>query len=167
MIAEGENAYEEASESLKAAEWEKQNYASQMRNHATKVSYYRDIILRTKNEIWQTSQALKAIKIEIDGVQKHLKGTADIQEMVRKVVKLLNVLNGRVTVLEIQTKRIVVWKPVIKIMEEVVKAIVHITENRFLYSNGVPSFVYTLRENVTGMLALCRSPSNSEFDSYY
>ncbi|XP_016396375.1 uncharacterized protein LOC107730152 [Sinocyclocheilus rhinocerous] len=167
MISEGQRAFQDASNALRDAEWEKQNCESQVRNWIAKVFHYEENIFKTQTEIEQANEALKRIEWKIEEVQEHLTGTAGIQEVVRRSVNLLSVLSGRVTVLERQTQRFILWQPVVKSMEDVMKAIVNIAENRLLYSEGVPGLINTLRENVGGLLALCNSPSNSENDSYY
>ncbi|XP_059423147.1 uncharacterized protein LOC132157903 [Carassius carassius] len=167
MMSEGKWGFEEALNALRDAVWEKQNSESQVRNCNVKVLHYKRIISRTQNEIEQTNEALKRTERKIEEVQKHLTSTADIQEVVRRTVNLLSVLSGRVTVLERQTQRFILWQPVVKIMEDVMKAVVNISENRFLYSDGTPGPINTLKKNVGVLLALCNSPSNSENNSYY
>ncbi|XP_016142997.1 uncharacterized protein [Sinocyclocheilus grahami] len=166
MISEGQRGFEEASNALRDSEWEKRNCESQVRNWTAKVFHYEGIISKTQTEIEQTNEALKRIERKTEEVQEHLTGTAEIQEVVRRAVNLLSVLSGRVTVLERQTQRFILWQPVVKSMQDVMKAIVNIAENRLLYSDGAPGPINTLRENVGGLLALCNSPSNSEYDSY-
>ncbi|KTG33136.1 hypothetical protein cypCar_00044141 [Cyprinus carpio] len=167
MITEGQRGIEEASNALRHAEREKQDCESQMLNWITKVVHYEGIISKTQSEIEQANEALKGIEWKIKEVQEHLTGTAEIQEVVRRTVNILSVLSGRVTVLERQTQHFILWQPVVKSMEDVMKAIVNIAENRLLYSDGVPGLINTLRENVGGLLALCNTPSNSENDSFY
>ncbi|XP_050987562.1 uncharacterized protein LOC127178627 [Labeo rohita] len=164
MMSEGERGFEEASNDLSDAPWDKQDCESQVSNFNQKVSHYEGIISRTQTEIEQTSEALKRIEVEIKEVQKHLEDTGNIQNMVRSSVNLLSVLGGRVTVLERQTQRFILWQPVVKAMEDVMKAVVIIAEN----NNGIPGrLINTLRKKVGGLQALCNSPNNSEHDSYY
>ncbi|ROI36358.1 hypothetical protein DPX16_11299 [Anabarilius grahami] len=166
-MSEAQQGMEQALKAIRDAEWEKQSSESQVRNCTEKVYHYQNIISRTQNEIEQTNEALKRIERETERVQKHLKGTGDIQGIVRKAMNLLSVLSGRVTVLERQTQRFILWEPVVKVMEDVMKAVVNIAENRLLYSQGVPSPINTLRKNVGELLAICNSASNSEHDNYY
>ncbi|KTG43555.1 hypothetical protein cypCar_00007551 [Cyprinus carpio] len=167
MISEGQRGFEEASNALRDAEWEKQNCESKVRNWTAKVFHYEGIISKTQAELEQANEALKRTERNIEEVQKHLTGTAEIQAVVRRTVNLLSVLSGRVSVLEKQTQRFILWQPVVKSMEDVMMAIVNIAGNRLLYSDGAPGPINTLRENIGGLLALCNSPSNSENDSYY
>ncbi|KAL0172562.1 hypothetical protein M9458_032873 [Cirrhinus mrigala] len=164
MMSEGERGFEEASNALRDAQWDKLDCESQVRNCNEKVFHYEGIISRTQTEIEQTSEALKRIEVEIKEVQKHLEDTGNIQNMVRRSVNLLSVLSGRITAVERQTQRFILCQPVVKAMDDVMKAVVIIAEN----NDGIPGrLINTLRKKVGELQALCNSPSNSEHDSYY
>lgn len=166
MISEGQQGFEEALNSLRAAEWEKQNFESQVRNCNAKVSHYDGIISRTRNEIEQTNEALTGIEWKVEEVQKNLNDTENARDMVRGAVHLLGVLSGNVAVLEKQTQRFVNWQPVVEVMQDVIKAVLNIAENRLLYRDVALSLIDTLRENFTGLLSLRYSSSYSEYDRY-
>ncbi|RXN26001.1 hypothetical protein ROHU_005726 [Labeo rohita] len=167
MLSKGVQELNEALNAIRAAEHEQQAFQSQVTEWSAKVYGYQEEIQTTQNEMEKTNEALKRIGVEIKEVHKHLEDTGNIQNMVRRSVFFLNILSGRVTALERQTQHSISWQPVVKVIEEVMKAIVNIAENRLLYSDGAPGLINTLRENVGGLLALCNSPSNSEDDSYY
>lgn len=167
MLSEGLRELNEASDAISAAEREQQQFNSQVEENHRKVSECLSKISRTRDEIEQTDEALKRIEGEIETVQKHLQSTGDIQELVRRAMNLLSVLSGRVNVLEKQTQRFILWEPVAKAMEDVMKAVANIAENRLFYSHGIQGLINTLRENVGGLLALCNSPNNSAYGSYY
>lgn len=167
MIAEGIRVSEDADEAIRDAEDELEENKSEVNDNSRKVSNYQSKISTIQNEIKETDKLLNKIQREIEEVKQHLEVTADFQQIVRKAVTLLSVLSGRVTVLERQTQRFILWEPVIKCMEDVMKAAGNVAENRLLYRHGVPGFINALKENVGGLLALCNSPQNSEYDSYY
>ncbi|KAF4115183.1 hypothetical protein G5714_002672 [Onychostoma macrolepis] len=167
MLSEGVRELNEASNAISAAEQEQQQFNSQVEENHRKVSECQSKISRTQDEIEQTDEALKRIEGEIEMVQKHLQSTGDIQELVRRAMNLLSVLSGRVNVLEKQTQRFILWEPVVKAMEDVMKAVANIAENRLFYSHGIQDLINTLRENVGGLLALRNSPNNYAYDSYY
>ncbi|KAK9977116.1 hypothetical protein ABG768_018937 [Culter alburnus] len=167
MLGVGLGELNEASNAIRAAEEEQRKFNSQVEENTKKVTEYQSKISGTQNEIEQISEALKRIEREVEEVQNNLENTGNIQEMVRSAVNLLSVLSGRVNVLEKQTQHFVHWLPVVKIMEDVMKAVINIAENRFLYGDGNPGLINTLRENVGGLVALCNSPSNSEYGNYY
>ncbi|XP_016337758.1 uncharacterized protein LOC107685623 [Sinocyclocheilus anshuiensis] len=157
----------DASKAIRDAEDELKENESRVNENSMNVSNYQSRISRIQTEIEETDKVLNKIQREIEEVKQHLEGTAAFQEVVRRAVNLLSVLSGRVTVLERQTQRFIFWQPVINAMEDVVKVAGNIAENQFLYSQGVSGLINTLRENIGGVLALCNSPSNSEYDCYY
>ncbi|KAK2903269.1 hypothetical protein Q8A67_007982 [Cirrhinus molitorella] len=162
MMSKGIQGSNEASKAIRAAEEEKQKCKERVNYYYANQLEYQSKIFWTQFEIQQTNNALNRIEVEIKKVQKNLEDTADIQGKVREAVNSLSVFSGRVTAVEKQTQRFILWKPVVKAMEDVVKAVVNIAENRLLYSDGAPSFINALRENV-GRLALCNSPDNFEY----
>ncbi|KAL0160734.1 hypothetical protein M9458_044459, partial [Cirrhinus mrigala] len=80
------------------------------------------------------TDAKNAIEAEIEELKQNLQFTADIQEMVRRAVNLLNVLKGRLTVMDRQTQSFIFWEPVKKAMEDVMKAAEKVAENRLVFS---------------------------------
>jgi len=167
MMIKGACESVDASKAIRKAEDALKTNESQVNDNRIKVSNYQSKISTIQNEIKTTDKVLNKIQRQIEEVKQHLEVTADFQQVVRRAVTLLSVLRGRVTVLERQTQRSIHWEPVIKCMEEVMKATGNVAENRLLYRQGVPGFINALRENVGGLLSLCNSPNNSEYDSYY
>ncbi|XP_068070199.1 uncharacterized protein si:dkey-85k15.6 isoform X1 [Danio rerio] len=135
---------------------------SRVGKYKRKVSDYQSKISNIESEIEETDELLDKIQSEIEEVKQHLDYTADIQEMVRKAVNLLSIVSGRVTALQRQTRRFILWEPVIKVMEEVMKAVANVAENRLLYNHGVGGLMRILLETIGGMLALCSSPTHFE-----
>lgn len=164
MMVEGGCAIADASKAISDAKDELKKNESQVNDNNKKVSDYQHMISTIQNEIKNTDVALDKIQKEIAEVKQHLEDTSNIQEMVRTAVNFLCVLGGRVTVLERQTQRFILRRPVIKCMEDVISAAGNVAENRILC---VPDFINALRENVGGLLALENSPKNSDYDSYY
>lgn len=167
MMVTGACLSKDASKAIRDAEDELKKNESQVNDNSIKVSNYQSRISTIQNEIKETDKVLNKIQREIEEVRQHLEVTADFQQIVREAVNLLSVLSGRVTVLERQTQRFILSGPVMKCMEDVMKAAENVGENQLLYSKGVPVSINTLKENVGGLLALCNSPKNSEYDSHY
>ncbi|XP_052000511.1 uncharacterized protein si:dkey-85k15.4 [Xyrauchen texanus] len=167
MVGVGESERSKALDSIKAAEEERERCDSQVQECIKKVSDYQNKIFEKQTEIKETNKALNKIREEIKELKHHLVVIAEIQQNVRKVVKNLSVFTGRVTVLERQTQRFILYEPVIKVMENVLEAAVNIARNQILYSQGEPCLINNLMENKRVLLALCNSPNTSEDDSYY
>ncbi|XP_016119335.1 uncharacterized protein [Sinocyclocheilus grahami] len=167
MICEGERLINEASRAIRDAEDELEENESKVNENSKKVSNYQSRISSIQNEIEETDKVLNKIQRETEEVNQHLEVTAEFQEIVRKAVNAVSVLRGRVTVLERQTQRFVLWQPVIKAIKDVMKAAENVAGDRLLYSQGVSGLINTLREKTGELEALCNSPNNSEQDSYY
>ncbi|CAM4699075.1 hypothetical protein PO909_009172 [Leuciscus waleckii] len=167
MMATGACVRDDASKAIRDAEDELKKNQSQVNDNRKKVSNYQSNISTIQNEIKETEKVLDKIQREIEEVKQRLELIANYQQLTRKAVNLLSVLSGRATVLERQTQRFILSGPVIKCMEDVMKAAENVAENRLLYSQGVPGSINTLKENVGDLLALCNSTQNSEYDSYY
>ncbi|KAK9960696.1 hypothetical protein ABG768_008539 [Culter alburnus] len=167
MMIAGGSVIVDASKAIRDAEDELEKNESQVKENSNKVSNYHSRISTIQNEIKETDKVLNKISKDIEKVKQNQVVTADFQEIVRKAVRLLSGLSGRVTVLESQTRRFILWGPVVKVMEDVMKAVGNVAENRLLCNQGVPVFIKALRENVGELLALCNSAQNSEHDSYY
>ncbi len=88
---------------------------------------------------------------EIEELKQNLQFTAEIQKLVQSAVNLLTVLSGRV-----RTQSVILWEPVIKAMEDVMKAAENVAENRLVYSQNVSGLINNLRENVEEILALLK-----------
>ncbi len=93
---------------------------------------------------------------EIEELKQNRQFTAEIQKLVQSAVNLLTVLSGRVTAMERQTQSVILWEPVIKAMEDVMKAAENVADNRLVYSQNVSGLINTLRENVEEILALLK-----------
>lgn len=167
MMIAGGSVSDDASRAIRDAEDELEKNESQVNENSNKVSNYHSRISTIQNEIKETDKVLNKIPKDIEKVKQNQVVTAEFQEIVRKAMRLLSDLSGRVTVLESQTRRFILWEPVVKVMEDVMKAVVNVAENRLLCSQGVPAFIKALRKNVGELLALCNSAQNSEHDSYY
>ncbi|XP_056598233.1 uncharacterized protein LOC130429701 isoform X2 [Triplophysa dalaica] len=163
MLGVGLSELQKAENDHNAAEMDGQMYELKVSECTKKVSEYERKIGHAQNEIQMTSVALRQIEVMITEVQKDLKNTADDQQMVRRAVRLLGDLSGRVTVLEKQTKNVILWEPVVNIMKNVMIAVVNVTKNQ-LYCSDL-GLINTLKENVGKLQVVCNSPS--DYDQYY
>ncbi|XP_056331460.1 uncharacterized protein si:dkey-85k15.6 [Danio aesculapii] len=167
MMTDGIFTMAYAYKAMKEAEDDLEENESRVGKYRRKVSDYQSKISKIESEIEETDELLDKIQCEIEEVKQHLDYTADIQEMVRKAVNLLSVVSGRVTALERQTRRFILWEPVIKVMEEVMEAVTNVADNRLLYNHGVGGLMRILLENVGELLALCSSPPHFEDEDFY
>ncbi|KAI7799536.1 uncharacterized protein LOC130565391 [Triplophysa rosa] len=164
MLIEGLQQLNEASNFHNAAEEDRQMYESKVSECNERVLEYEGKIVLAQNEIEMTSVALRNVEGMIEKVQKDLKDTANDQQMVRRAVKLLGDLSGRVTVLEKQTQNVIFLEPVVNIMENVMNAVVIIAKNQLYCSDR--GLINTLRENVGKLQVVCKSPAVTMMDMF-
>ncbi|XP_046700406.1 uncharacterized protein LOC124382256 [Silurus meridionalis] len=142
-------------EEVKKSEREVEKY-----NH--KVSDYEYKIFQTNCDISQKDEKLKQTREEIQKVKKLVESVAEFQNKVRSVVHLLSVLSGKASVAEHQTRRFILKEPVVKVMEDVMKAVNEITGNELLYNEDIPRLIDQMKENNQRLTAICASQNSSE-----
>ncbi|KAF4080823.1 hypothetical protein AMELA_G00175700 [Ameiurus melas] len=157
-IHQAGNAIIEAEEEVKKSDAEVNQYEC-------KVSDYESKISQTKRDISEKDDKLKQKCEEIQKVKKQCKSVADFQKKVRSAVHLLDVLSGRASVTEHQTRRFILQEPVMKVMEDVMKATEEITGNKVLYNNGMPKLLKQLKKNSKRLAAICASEDSSEMNT--
>ncbi|KAI7806739.1 uncharacterized protein LOC130557993 [Triplophysa rosa] len=121
---------------------------SQMWKHTINIEDYRSRISKTQNEIKRTNQTLNNVQSNIEWLQQRLVAIAQIQHNFKAAVYHMNVLSGRVNVLEIHTGGCIYWEPVIKIIQDVGNAVITIAHNQLLNGQNVPALINTLSENI-------------------
>ncbi|TRY59485.1 hypothetical protein DNTS_017878 [Danionella cerebrum] len=168
IISDGLDMMDGASKAIKEAQDELGENKAEVEKNYRKISKYKSRISEIEEDIEKTDEKLGDIMEELEDVKQNLVLTSEIQEMVRRAVTLLDIVTGRVNVLEKQTQQFILWKPVVKVMEDVVSSVGKIAQNQLLYSRGAASLIHTLRENVEGLLALCNSAQESgDHEDYY
>lgn len=167
MMYEGVCVIEKALNAIRDAEEELKRTNSRVKENRRKVSEYQSRISNIQKDIYESNNVLYNIQKDIKEVKHQLEISGDFQEKVRRATHLLSVLRGRVSVLETQTRSFILWRPVVNMIKHVMMAAGFMAENRLVCSEDVPDLINALRENMNGLLALCDSPNNSEYDSYY
>ncbi|XP_053493785.1 uncharacterized protein LOC128615593 [Ictalurus furcatus] len=157
-IHQAGNAIIEAEEEVKKSDAEVNKYEC-------KVSDYESKISQTRRDISEKNDKLKQKHEEIQKVKKQIKSVADFQKKVRSAVHLLGVLSGRASVTEHQTRRFILQEPVMKVMEDVMKATEQITGNKVLYNNGMPKLLKQLKKNSKRLAAICASEDSSKMNT--
>lgn len=140
---------------------------SQVWKHTKNIKDYRSRISKTQNEIERTNQTLSNVQSNIEWLQQRLVVMGEIQHNFRTAVFHMNILSGRVNVLQSDTGSCIYWEPVIKTIQEVGNAVITIANNQLLNCQNVPALVNTLSKNIRGLKALCTTPDHSEYVGYY
>ncbi|KAL7883414.1 hypothetical protein SRHO_G00010720 [Serrasalmus rhombeus] len=129
MIAVGEAEIAQATEAIEVAEKEVRASKKEKKKYKRKVSDYKSEISKTERNIKQKHKKAGRIHEEIGKVNQQRDAIAEFQEKVRSAVRVLSQMSGTSRVAEIQTRRFVLQEPVMKVMEDLMKAADRITEN--------------------------------------
>ncbi|KAK3525093.1 hypothetical protein QTP86_015268 [Hemibagrus guttatus] len=155
MMIGGAVELDQANKAVQVAQDEVRKSENEMRKYERKVSDYRSKISQTERELSQKDDEMKQTHEVMQIVKKLKDSVAKFQEKVRSAVNLLGVLSGRISVAEHQTRRFILQEPVLKVMEDVMKAIEQITGNELLYSNDLPRLISQMKENNRQLAAIC------------
>ncbi|XP_036422010.1 uncharacterized protein LOC118805367 [Colossoma macropomum] len=129
MIAVGEAEIAQATEAIKVAEKEVKASKKEKKKYKRKVSGYESKISKTERKIKQKHKKADRIHEEIEKVNQQRDAVAEFQEKVRSAVHVLSEMGGTSRVAEVQTRRFIIQGPVMKVMEDLVKAADKITGN--------------------------------------
>ncbi|XP_076866678.1 uncharacterized protein LOC143517763 [Brachyhypopomus gauderio] len=167
MVSAGAVEMSQASDAISEAEEEVRESESQVETYQSKVSDYEFKIYQLELSIRRKHDEVEQIHGEIQQVKEKRESVAEFQEKVRRVVHILSDLSGKTRVVKVQTRRFILQEPVMKMMEDVMKAAGQVTGNELLCTEDKPQLISTMRENHQTLLALCTSHSNTEEDDYY
>ncbi|KAK3524993.1 hypothetical protein QTP86_012199 [Hemibagrus guttatus] len=162
MMIGGAIELDQANRAVQVAQDEARNSENEMRKYELKVSFYRSKISQTEHDISQKDDELNQTRKGIQIVKEQIEVVAKFQEKVRSAVNLLGVLSGRVSVTEHQTRRLILQEPVMKVLEDVMKAIEQITGNELLYSNDLPKLISQMTEKNQQLADICASENSSK-----
>ncbi|KAK2864893.1 hypothetical protein Q7C36_004047 [Tachysurus vachellii] len=169
MMIGGAVELDQANKAVQVAQEEVRKSENEVRKYELKVSHYVSKISQTERDISEKNVQLNQIHEGIQKVKKQKQSVAEFQEKVRGAVNLLGVLSGRVSVAEHQTRRFILQEPVMKVMEDVMKAIEQITGNELLSGNDLPRLINQMKENNQRLAAICASenkPVLTGFDHF-
>ncbi|KAM9434256.1 uncharacterized protein Hap1MRO34_002094 [Clarias gariepinus] len=110
----------------------------------------------------ENDEKLKQTRERIQKVKQQIGDVGDFQMKVRSAVRLLSVLSGRASVAEHQTRRFIIQEPVLKVMEDVMKATNEITGNDLLYNKDMSRLISQMSENNQRLAAICDSEEQPE-----
>ncbi|XP_053539937.1 uncharacterized protein LOC128634051 [Ictalurus punctatus] len=161
MLIVGAVGQAHSANAIRVAEEEMRRSDAEVKKYQCEVSEYESKISQTRCDISEKDDKLKETHEEIQKVKKQIESVAEFQEKVRSAVHLLGVLSGRASVAEHQTCRFILQEPVMKVMEDVMKATEKITGNELLYNNDIPRFLDQLKENSQRLADICASEENS------
>ncbi|XP_056618359.1 uncharacterized protein LOC130432836 [Triplophysa dalaica] len=167
ILCDGLETIVKAENAIVNAKNEVEECTSQVWKHTKNIKDYRSRISKTQNEIERTNQMLSNVQSNIEWLQQRLVVIGEIQHNFRPAVFHMNILSGRVNVMQTHTGGCIYWEPVIKIIQDVGNAVITIANNQLLNGQNVPALINTLSKNIRGLKALCTTPDHSEYVGYY
>ncbi|XP_037394498.1 uncharacterized protein LOC108433469 isoform X2 [Pygocentrus nattereri] len=167
MAIGGAIEIDEASNAAEVAEEEMRSFESQVEKYRRKVSENKQKISQTESNIKQKCDEVEQIRHKTQKVKEQREAVADFQKKVREAVHVLSGLSGKARVAEAQTRRFILQKPVMKVMEDLMKAAGEITRNQLLSAEGIPKLINEIKENNRKLAAICASASNAVNEGYY
>ncbi|KAI4896568.1 hypothetical protein NFI96_024819 [Prochilodus magdalenae] len=166
MLAAGGAELDQASRAVRAAEEEVRNSESQMERFKGNVYKHQSKIYQVEQDIRQKHDKVERIHKDIQKVKEHRETVAEFQQKVRRTVHILSVLSGKISVAECQTRRFILQKPVMKVMEDLMKSAEDIAGNQLLCNEGMLSLINAMKENNGTLAAICNFPSDADDDAY-
>ncbi|KAG9279200.1 hypothetical protein AMEX_G4710 [Astyanax mexicanus] len=162
LVIGGLKEMDEASDAIKEAKEEESESESKVDWYRNKVSFYKSKISKTEHNISQKHVKMQQIRTGIWNVKEQRPALADLQVKVRRAIHILSILSGRVSVVECQTRRFIILEPVMRVMEDVMKATEEITGRQLLFNGGISRLLDVMRENNRRLAAICYSSNDAE-----
>ncbi|KAI4896567.1 hypothetical protein NFI96_024818, partial [Prochilodus magdalenae] len=166
MLAAGGVELDQALHAVREAEEEVRNSESQMKKFKGNVYKHQSKIHQVEQDIRQKHDKVERIHEDIQKVTEHRETVAEFQNKVRRTVHILSVLSGKISVAESQTRRFILQKPVMKVMEDLMESAEDIAGNQLLCNEGMLSLINAMKENSGKLAAICNFPSDADDDAY-
>ncbi|XP_049460802.1 uncharacterized protein LOC125906307 isoform X4 [Epinephelus fuscoguttatus] len=167
LAVAGQVDMDQASNSMESARSEVREFESQEETFSSNVSEYGSKISQSQANIQTTDDRIRQTEASLKDLSKKREVIADIQAKTRQAVRQLGRLSGVGSAAELQTRRLILLEPVMKVMEEMTSALGQITGDQLLYSEGIQSLMWDMRRNREKLLQLADSRDTHSDDDYY
>ncbi|XP_049460800.1 tropomyosin-like isoform X2 [Epinephelus fuscoguttatus] len=167
LIGVGQVDMDQASDLMESARSEVREFESQEETFSSNVSEYGSKISQSQANIQTTDDRIRQTEASLKDLSKKREVVADIQAKTRQAVRQLGRLSGVGSAAELQTRRLILLEPVMKVMEEMTSALGQITGDQLLYSEGIQSLMWDMRRNREKLLQLADTRDTHSDDDYY
>ncbi|RXM91977.1 TRPM8 channel-associated factor-like [Acipenser ruthenus] len=160
MIGISQTAMNNAADVTRNAEAAVSQWTAEVNNYTIKVSRYRDLINGKQNEISNTRSHLQEIDCTLQQLSQKRTATAEVQKKLRDATHFLSTLAGRVQVAEVQTRSVLLFDPLITILEDISQHIDQLSGNekyQLLYQQDIKPMIDRLKENNPKLKAICNT----------
>ena len=114
-------------------------------------------------DIQEADNKIHEAKAKLQGVSVKRKVVADIQAKMMGAVCQLGTLCGVGNAAELQTRRLILLEPVMKVMEEMTTALGQITGDDLLHTEGIKSLMWDMRKNQNELKQLADTNNGDGF----
>ncbi|AWP16853.1 Hypothetical protein SMAX5B_000254 [Scophthalmus maximus] len=166
MIAAGETERNNASEAVDSANREIKNCESQVTSYSQKVSEYNSLICQAQREIQEADNKIREVEATLRSMSVKREAVSNVQQKMRCAVHQLGKLCGVGNVAELQTQRLILLEPVVKVMEEMTTALGQIDGNELLHTEGINSLMCDIKEKQNKLNQLVDTNKSIGEDSY-
>lgn len=142
------------------------NCESQISVYRSKVSDFQNLISSAQYQVQTADRKLQQTQADLCALSGRRSLVADVQNKMRRVVIQLGLLCGVGTVAELQTRRLVLLEPLMKVMEEMTPAVARITGEQLLSTEGIKSLMGHMKMNQEKLKQLADANQGTD-EGYY
>ncbi|KAG7243818.1 hypothetical protein INR49_007229 [Caranx melampygus] len=165
MIGVGQAEMDQASDAADAARREVANCESQVKTYSDKVQQYNAKIDQAQRDITAADKKICETEAKLRDMSVKREVVADIQVKMRRAVTQLGLLSGVGRVAKLQTKRLIMLEPVMKVLEELTTVLGQIGGNELLNTEGIQSLMGDMKVNHRKLKELAHSNRSAD-DNY-
>lgn len=157
---------DEASDAVGIARREVDSYESYIRYYNNKVSEFQNNIYSSQQKVRDADHKLQQTQADLCALSARRVVVADVQSKIRRVVNQLGLLCGVSSVAELQTRRLVLLEPVMKVLGEMTPVLVRITGEEMLNTEGIKSLMGHMKNNYEKIKQLAAAKQNADYEYY-
>lgn len=157
---------DQACDAVDIARREVDNCWAEISFYQDKVSKFQTLISNAEDKVQDADRKLDQMWANLCALSRRRGLVADVQNKVRRAVNQLGLLCGVATVAELQTRRLVLLRPVMTMMEEMTPALARITGEGLLNTEGIRSLMGCMKKNQEKLNQLARARQSAD-DEYY
>ncbi|KAG7222239.1 hypothetical protein INR49_027540 [Caranx melampygus] len=156
---------DQTTDAVRRAKREVDSCSSQVRSYSDKVSDCSSSISKAQRDIRETDSKIHETNAKLQDMSVRRRLAADLQSKLRHTVHQLGLLYGVGSVTEFHTRRLIMRKPVMELMEEMTTVLSQVFRSELLHAEGLSSLMWHMRVNLDQLNAL--TDTSQPFSDYY
>ncbi|KAG7225312.1 hypothetical protein INR49_014609 [Caranx melampygus] len=166
MVGVGQVDMDRASEAADTARQEVANCESQVNSYSNQVQHYNSLIGQAQCDITAADNKIHETDAKLRDMSVKRGVVADIQDKMRRAVTHLALLSGVGSVVELQTRRLILLEPVMKVLEQMTSILGQISGNELLHSEGILSLMEDMKMNHRNLKELADTNKSTDMITY-